>query len=170
MAIKDRNGFWGSIPADSVDRKLKEEYLKSKRFTSLNSLLTKKELREIAIEEFLAQGNTYFLLMRDVFNDKFNLDSSIIPCSYSVVRSFLKFIGIYPKRQSGSKGRTRYPDEDRRAVIRDLRKIKKEKGFITDEDVEKVCKGYAMKPSKHLIKVLKKKAISEKNLLIKLSS
>jgi hypothetical protein len=55
-------------------------------------------------------------------------------------------------------------------VIRDLRKIKKEKGFITDEDVEKVCKGYAMKPSKHLIKVLKKKAISEKNLLIKLSS
>lgn len=174
-------GFWKDFSKNAIDRDLREKYMKSSLLkailmTSLSKdrssflALSKKKKSIIPLlplrlqkeKIFLVNDilnvfkNSSFLLLRDIFNEKYQFDSTLTPDPYSVIRSFLRLIGVYPKRQGGARVRQRLIKHDEEAILRYLPQKN-----VTDVQIKEAFRNQECPdPTSHQINSIRKKHIN----------
>lgn len=128
LAIAHLGGMWKRIDTKNLNMELKNKHFKKYPLPKL----LENNLAMPVTDILYWFKNSSFVLLRDVFNEKYQLKNYINPDPYSIVRSFLKFIGVYPPRQGGKNHRQRLSQEDEEAIITCLASKKPVKQVIVD--------------------------------------
>jgi len=154
--IKASEGLWSKAPFTAVNRH--HYFGPPKKFKKLTIYPVSSNSNFKYISVFLRLFRDASLVMlRDVFDERYNLrlgnqKASLDYDPYSVVRIFLRFIGVYPVRQGGNQKRMRSTQEDSIAIRNILRKEcgnkKPSKKQIKEAFEEQCCPS----PTPHQIK------------------
>jgi len=144
VAVLRGGGRWKSYPRAALNIRLRNKA----KFPSLDLLLNGET---VTVESCLhAHGDAASLSLKHIFDARYQLKSAIKPDPHSIVREFLKLIGVYPNRRGGSVTRNRLTKNDMEVAIDSIRRY----GSTSRVDVAAILEqedGRKRKPSTHQI-------------------